>query len=179
MNPSADEETLSAAEVSKTNQVTVATVTTTIATVTTAIATVTTTSTTNTQTVAGTGACYIPLLTGYAPQQALPNYSYQSSGYQQSVADYQEHPINFLRSTYLAPPTRVQEAYNVYCMNDHANHVARRAYEKGWISRARVKKIFHRGLDDAFEEFRDGCLPPLYLNNMINYGKFYKYLSRS
>ena len=43
MNPSADEETLSAAEVLKTNQVTVATVTTT--------------STTNTQTVAGTGAC--------------------------------------------------------------------------------------------------------------------------
>ena len=56
MNPSADEETLSAAEVSKTNQVTVAIVTTT--------------STTNTQTVAGTGACYIPLFTGYAPQQA-------------------------------------------------------------------------------------------------------------
>ena len=48
MNPSTDEETLSAAEVSKTNQVTVATVTTT--------------STTNTQTVAGTGACYIPYL---------------------------------------------------------------------------------------------------------------------
>ena len=78
MNPSADEETLSAAEVLKTNQVTVATVTTT--------------STTNTQTVAGTGACYIPLFTGYAPQQALPNYSYQTSGYQQSFADYQEHP---------------------------------------------------------------------------------------
>ena len=89
------------------------------------------------------------------------------------------HPINFLRPTYLAPPTRVQEAYNVYCMNDHANHVARRAYEKGWISRARMKKIFHRGLDDAFEDFRDGCLPPLYLNNMINYGKFYQYLSRT
>ena len=42
MNPSADEETLSAAEVSKTNQVTVVTVTTT--------------NTTNTQTVAGTGS---------------------------------------------------------------------------------------------------------------------------
>ena len=163
MNPSADEETLSAAEVPETNQMTVATVTTT--------------STINTQTVAGAGACYIPF-TGYAPQQALFNYSYQSSGYQQSVADYQEHPINFLRSTYLTPPTRVQEAYNVYCMNDHANHVARTAYEKGWISRARVKKIFHRGLDDAFEGYRDGCLAPLYLNNMINYGKFYKYLSR-
>ena len=164
MNPSAGEETLSAAEVPEINQVTVATVTIT--------------STTNTQTVAGAGACYIPLFTGYAPQQALPNYSYQSSGYQQSFADYQEHPINFFRLDYLTPPTRVQETYNVYCMNDHANHVARRAYEKGWISRARVKKIFHRGLDEAFEGFRDECLPPLYLNNMINYGKFYKYLSR-
>ena len=52
MNPSAGEETLSAAEVPEINQVTVATVTTT--------------STTNTQTVAGAGACYIPLFTGYA-----------------------------------------------------------------------------------------------------------------
>ena len=62
MNPSAGEETLSAAEVPETNQATVATVTTT--------------STTNTQTVASPGACYIPFFTGYAPQQALPNYSY-------------------------------------------------------------------------------------------------------
>ena len=83
MNPSADEEILSAAEVPEINQVTVATVTTT--------------STINTQTVAGAGACYIPLFTGYAPQQALPNYSYQTSGYQQSFVDYQEHPINFFR----------------------------------------------------------------------------------
>ena len=108
MNPSAGEETLSAAEVPKTNQVTVTTVTTT--------------STTNTQSVAGAGAYYTPLLAGYAPQQTLPNYSYQSSGYQQSFADYQEHPINFCRSDYTNPPTRVQETYNVYCMNDHANH---------------------------------------------------------
>ena len=163
MNPSADEETVSAAEVPEINQVTVTTVTTT--------------STTNTQTVAGAGACYIPLFTGYPPQQALSNYSYQLSGYQQSSADYQEHPINFFRLDYLAPPTRVQETHNVYCMNDHANHVARRAYEKGLISRARAKKIYHRGLDETFEGYRDWCLPPLYLNNMINYGKFYKYLS--
>ena len=164
MNSSAGEGTLSAAEVPKTNLVTVTTVTAT--------------NTTNTQSVAGAGAYYIPLLTGYAQQQTLPNYSYQSSGYQQSFADYQEHPINFCRLDYTNPPTRVQEAYNVYCMNDHANHVARRAYEKGWISRTRVKKIFHRGLEEAFEGFRDGCLPPPYLNNMINYGKFYRYMSR-
>ena len=164
MNSSAGEGTLSAAEVPKTNQVTVTTVTTT--------------STTNTQTMAGARANHIPLFTNYIPQLTLPNYSYQSSGYQQSVADYQECPINFLRSACTTPPTKVQETYHVYCMNDHANHVARRAYEKGWISKARVKKIFHRGLTDSFEGYRDGYLPPLYLDNMINYGKFYKYLSR-
>ena len=112
MNSSAGEEILSAAEVSETNQVTVTTVTTT--------------STTNTQTVAGTRAYHIPLFTSYAPQQALLNYSYQSSGYQQSFADYQECPINFLRTDYATPPTRAQEAYHVYCMNDHANHMARK-----------------------------------------------------
>ena len=164
MNSSAGEEILSAAGVPETNQVTVATVTTT--------------STTNTQTVAGTRAGYIPLFTNYIPQQALPNYSYQSSCYQQSFADYQECPINFLRLDFTTPPTKAQETYHVYCMNDHANHVARRAYEKGWISKARVKKIFHRGLGESFEGYRDGYLPPLYLDNMINYGKFYKYLSR-
>ena len=164
MNSSAGEEILSATEVLETNKVTVTTVTTT--------------STTNTQTVAGTRAGYLPLFTNYIPQQALPNYSYQSSGYQQSFADYQEHPINFLRLDYATLPTKVQETYHVYCMNDHANHVARRAYEKGWISKARVKKIFHRGLEESFEGYRDGYLPPLYLDNMINYGKFYKYLSR-
>ena len=76
MSSSAGEGTLSAAEVPKTNQVTVTTVTIT--------------STTNIQTVAGARANYIPLFTNYIPQLALPNYSYQSSGYQQSVADYQE-----------------------------------------------------------------------------------------
>ena len=91
MNSSAGEEILSAAEVPKTNQVTVATVTTT--------------STTNTQTVAGTRVGCIPLFTNYIPHQALPNYSYQSSGYQQSFADYQESPINFFRSDYATPPT--------------------------------------------------------------------------
>ena len=163
MNSSAGEETQSAAEVPETNQVTVATVTTT--------------STTNTQSVAGT-RINIPLLANYVPQQAFPSYSYQSSGYQQSFANYQECPINFIRPHYASPPTKIQETYHIYCMNNHANHVARRAYEKGWISRARVKKIFHRGLEESFEGYRDGYLPPLYLDNMINYGKFYKYLSR-
>ena len=106
------------------------------------MATVTTTRTTNTQSLAGTRAYCIPLFTGYAPQQALPNYSYQSSGYQQSFVDYQECPSNFIRSDCATPPTKIQETYNVYCMNDHANHMARRAYEKGWISKAESEKDF-------------------------------------
>ena len=163
MNSSAGEEIQSPAEVPETNEVTVTTVITT--------------STTNTQSVASAGT-FIPLLTNYVPLQTFPGYRYQSSGYQQSVANYQECPINFNRPHYTAPPTKEQEIYHMYCMNDHANHVARRAYEKGWISKARVKKIFHRGLEESFEGYREGYLPPLYLNNMINYGKFYKYLSR-
>ena len=71
--------------------------------------------------------------------------------------------LTFLRSDFTTPPTKVQETYHVFCMNDHANHVARRAYEKGWISKARMKKIFHRGLEESFEGYRDGYLPPLYL----------------
>ena len=82
MNSSAGEEILSAAEVPEINQVTVTTVTTT--------------STTNTQTVAGARACHIPLFTSYASQQALLNYSYQSSGYQQSLLITRSAPLTFL-----------------------------------------------------------------------------------
>ena len=57
MNSSADEETLSAAEIPKTNQVTVTTVTTT--------------GTINTQTVAGARANYIPLFTSYITTTGL------------------------------------------------------------------------------------------------------------
>ena len=82
MNSSAGEEILSAAGVPETNQVTVATVTTT--------------STTNTQTVAGTRAGYIPLFTSYIPQQSLPYYSYQSSGYGKVLLITKSAPLTFL-----------------------------------------------------------------------------------
>ena len=162
MNLQASEEVLSVAEVTETNQVTVGTVTT---------------SATDTQAVGGVSAYYRPLPTSYTPQQSLPNYGYRSSGYQQSFAAYQEYPINFNRTDFTSPPTKAQETYNINCMNDHANHVARRACEKGWISKATVKRIFHRGLGESFDGYRDGFLAAHYIDNMINYGKFYKYLS--
>ena len=49
--------------------------------------------------------------------------------------------------------------------------------KKGWISKATVKRIFHRGLGESFDGYRDGFLAAHYIDNMINYGKFYKYLS--
>ena len=109
MNSTASEEIVSATEVPEVSQITVGTDTST--------------SSTSTQSVAGTRTNYVPLFTSYTPQ-ALPSYSYQSSGYQQSFAAYQECPINFNRPDYTTPTTKVQEVYNIHCMNDHANHVA-------------------------------------------------------
>ena len=111
------------------------------------------------------------------PHQFQPGYSYRSSGYQNTLAAYQECPINFDRPDYTYPPTKSQEVYNVYCLNDHMNHVARRAFDKGWISKAEVKRIFHRGLGETFDHYQKGHLASHYVDNMINYGKFYKYLS--
>ena len=58
-------------------------------------------------------------------------------------------------------------------MNDHANHIAS---EKGWISLDIVKKIYHGGLGEVFDGYRNGFLAAHYVDNMISYGKFYKYL---
>ena len=118
----------------------------------------------------------IPINVGYQPQQYPLRYSYNSSGYQHSFLNYQECPINFDRPDYSSPPTRAQEVYNLYCLNDHANHMARRAYEKGWITVDSVKKTYHRGLGETFDAYRGDLLAPHYVDNMINYGKFYKYL---
>ena len=92
----------------------------------------------------------IPLNIGYQPQQYPFRHSYRSSGYQHSFLNYQECPINFDRPDCTSSPTRAQEVYNLYCLNDHANHMARRAFEKGWISVDAVKKIYHRGFGGDF-----------------------------
>ena len=113
------------------------------------------------------------------PQQNPPGYNYSPSGYYCSLGAYQECPINFNRPDFTHPPTKAQELYNIFCLNDHMNHVARRAFDKGWISKAETKRIFHRGLTETFDAYQKGYLASHYVNNMINYGKFYKYLSRS
>ena len=48
---------------------------------------------------------------------------------------------------------------------------------KGGFLKQLTKRIFHRGLGESFDGYRDGFLAAHYIDNMINYGKFYKYLS--
>ena len=107
MNPSLSEEDLVTTQDSDTSLVT----------------TVTYTSTPSVTQVTNSTS-YVPLNLRYQPQQHPPRYSYNSSGYQNSFLNYQECPINFDRPDCTYPPTKVQEIYNIYCLNDHANHTA-------------------------------------------------------
>ena len=104
---------------------------------------------------------YVPL--DLSDRNQPPRYpighSYNSSGYQRSFANYQECPVNFDRPDCTYAPSKVTEVYNIYCLNDHQNHIARRTYERGWISLDAVKRIYHRGFSEAFEGYRQGYLP--------------------
>ena len=119
---------------------------------------------------------YVPIDLSTHPPRYPPVFSYNSSGYQRNFSNYQECPINFDRPDCTYPPSKVTEVYNIYCLNDHANHIARRTFEKGWITLETVKGIYHRGFAETFEGYQRGYLPPHYVDNMINYGKFYRYL---
>ena len=54
-------------------------------------------TTTPTVTQVTSSTSYVPLNLSNQPQQQPPRYSYQSSGYQNSLLNYQEFPINFDR----------------------------------------------------------------------------------
>ena len=45
-----------------------------------------------------------------------------------------------------------------------------------WPEGDAVKHIYHRSLGETFVAYRQGLLAPHYVDNMINYGKFFKYL---
>ena len=161
MNPTSSEENLMTTPKLDTNPVT----------------TVTYTSTSSVPQVTSSTS-YVPLdlSTHNQPPRHPIGHSYNSSGYQRSFLNYQECPVNFDRPDCTYSPSKVTEIYNIYCLNDHQNHIARRTFERGWISLDAVKRIYHRGFAEAFEGYQQGFLPPHLIDNMINYGKFYKYL---
>ena len=68
-----------------------------------------------------------------------------------TMRDFSLSFLLFYLAYCVAPPTKQQEAYNVYCINEHSNHKATRAFEKGWITDKTAKKIYHGGLGEAFQ----------------------------
>ena len=74
-------------------------------------------------------------------------------------------------------PSRWQEAYNIYVLNDNTNHRAREAFDKGWITFQSTQRIYMNALHQTRVLCRQGQLSHTYLKHMLSYGKFYGYIS--
>ena len=92
--------------------------------------------------------------------------------------NYTNVPVNFNRQSHVKPPNQYQEAYNLFCLEDQMNLMARQAYQQGWISNYACKSIYNRGLDKVSRLYQKGHLPREYYDNMVNYGKFYRMLRK-
>ena len=74
-------------------------------------------------------------------------------------------------------PSRWQEAYNIYVLNDNTNQRAREAFDKGWITFQSTQRIYMNALHQTRVLCRQGQLSHTYLRHMLSYGKFYGYIS--
>ena len=74
-------------------------------------------------------------------------------------------------------PSRWQEAYNIYVLNDNTNQRAREAFDKGWITFESTQRIYMNALHQTRVLCRQGQLSHTYLRHMLSYGKFYGYIS--
>ena len=74
-------------------------------------------------------------------------------------------------------PSRWQEAYNIYVLNDNTNQRAREAFDKGWITFESTQRIYMNALHQTRVLCSQGQLSHTYLRHMLSYGKFYGYIS--
>ena len=74
-------------------------------------------------------------------------------------------------------PSRWQEAYNIYVLNDNTNQRAREAFDKGWITFQSTQRIYMNALHQTRVLCHQGQLSHTYLRHMLSYGKFYGYIS--
>ena len=74
-------------------------------------------------------------------------------------------------------PSRWQEAYNIYVLNENTNQRAREAFDKGWITFESTQRIYMNALHQTRVSCRQGQLSHIYLRHMLSYGKFYGYIS--
>ena len=82
-----------------------------------------------------------------------------------------------LNSLQADAPSRWQEAYNIYVLNDNTNHRAREAFDKGWITFQSTQRIYMNALHQTRVLCCQGQLSHTYLRHMLSYGKFYGYIS--
>ena len=88
----------------------------------------------------------------------------------------EETPIE-LGNLQAGAPSRWQEAYNIYALNDNTNQRAREAFDKGWITFESTQRIYMNALHQTRVSCRQGQLSHTYLRHMLSYGKFYGYIS--
>ena len=79
---------------------------------------------------------------------------------------------------YIGPraPHRWQEAYNLYLLHEEMNKKARQAALTGCITFAATQRIYMSGLQECRRLNSQGKLAFCYLQNMLNFGKFYNYI---
>ena len=82
-----------------------------------------------------------------------------------------------LGSPHAGAPSRWQEAYNIYVLNENTNQRAREAFDKGWISFESTQRIYINTLHQTRVLCHQGQLAHTYLRHMLSYVKFYGYIS--
>ena len=74
-------------------------------------------------------------------------------------------------------PTKWQEAYNLYLFHEETNRKARQSVLNGCITFAAAQRIYMNSLQECRRLNSQGKLAFCFLKYMLDFGKFYKYIS--
>ena len=74
-------------------------------------------------------------------------------------------------------PTKWQEAYNLYLFHEETNREARQSVLDGRITFAAAQRIYMNSLQECRRLNSQGKLAFCFLKYMLDFGKFYKYIS--
>ena len=74
-------------------------------------------------------------------------------------------------------PTKWQEAYNLYLFHEETNRKARQSLLNGCITFAAAQRIYMNSLQECRRLNGQGKLAFCFLKYMLDFGKFYKYIS--
>ena len=74
-------------------------------------------------------------------------------------------------------PTKWQEAYNLYLFHEETNRKARQSVLNGCITFAAAQRICMNSLQECRRLNSQGKLAFCFLKYMLDFGKFYKYIS--